>query len=260
MKESFRSRLKKRETLVGTLISLASLENAEILAEAGFDWFFVDLEHSPIGPREAQAILQVVGVRADCILRVPLNDEIWIKKAMDAGAAGVMVPQVNTLEDAQRAVRFSKYPPQGSRSLGVSRAHGYGPRLQTYIDSANTDTAVIVQIEHIEAVKHIEAIVTTEGLDGVLIGPYDLSASMGYIGQVEHKEVQAAIAHVRQVCLGNGMPLGVFAATLERANAYLQEGYTLVAASGDVLMLTQAAGELAHGLKDHANPGVSQPK
>ena len=249
MKEPFRNRLKNRETLIGTLVSLASLESAEILAEAGFDWFFVDLEHSPIGPREAQAILQVTGERADCILRVPLNDEIWIKKALDTGAAGVMVPQVNSAEEARRAVRFSKYPLQGGRSLGAARAHGYGTRLQDYAERANSETAVIVQIEHIDAVRNVEAIIATEGIDGVLVGPYDLSASMGHIGQIENAEVQAAIAHVRQVCLEKGMPLGVFAATAERAQGYLKQGYTLIAASGDILMLTHAARQVVDQLR-----------
>jgi 2-dehydro-3-deoxyglucarate aldolase len=249
MKEPLRNRLKNHETLIGTLVSLASLESAEILADAGFDWFFVDLEHSLLGPREAQAILQVSGERVDCILRVPLNDEIWIKKALDTGAAGVMVPQVNSAEEARRAVRFSKYPPQGGRSVGIARAQGYGSRLEAYIERANHETAVIVQIETIEAVRNVEAIITTEGIDGVLVGPYDLSASMGHTGQVENAEVQAAIAHVRQVCLEKGMPLGVFAATAERARGYLKEGYNLIAASSDSLMLTHAARQVVDQLR-----------
>ena len=249
MKEPFRNRLHRNEPLLGTLVSLASLESAEILAEAGFDWFFVDLEHSPLGPREAQAILQAAGERVDCILRVPLNDEIWIKKALDTGAAGVMVPQVNSAEEARRAVRFSKYPPMGTRSLGAARAHGYGERLQEYADRANAETAVVVQIEHIDAVRNLEAIIATEGVDGVLVGPYDLSASMGHIGQIENGEVQAAITHVRQVCLESSMPLGIFAATAERAQAYLQEGYRLIAASGDILMLTRAARQILELLR-----------
>jgi len=185
----------------------------------------------------------------DCILRVPLNDEIWIKKALDTGAAGVMVPQVNSAEEARRAVRFSKYPPMGTRSLGAARAHGYGERLQEYADRANAETAVVVQIEHIDAVRNLEAIIATEGVDGVLVGPYDLSASMGHIGQIENGEVQAAITHVRQVCLESSMPLGIFAATAERAQAYLQEGYRLIAASGDILMLTHAAKQILELLR-----------
>jgi len=246
---TFNNRLKNKETLIGTLISLSSLETAEILADVGFDWFFVDLEHSPMGPMEAQAILQVVGERAECVLRVPLNDEIWIKKALDTGAHAIMVPQVNTQEDARRAVRYSKYPPMGTRSLGVGRAHGYGAKLQAYIDRANLDTVVIVQVEHIEAVRNIEAIISTEEINAILIGPYDLSASMGYLGQVENPEVQAAIAKVHRICQDNGMPLGIFVADVDRARAYIQEGYNLIAASGDILMLSQTARKVVDSLK-----------
>jgi 2-keto-3-deoxy-L-rhamnonate aldolase RhmA len=250
MKESLRTRLKSGDPLLGTLVSLPAPEVAEILMEAGFDWFFVDLEHSPLQVREVQAILQVVDRRVDCVLRVPLNDEIWIKKALDIGAAGVMVPQINTAEEARRAVRFSKYPPQGTRSVGVGRAHGYGAKLQEYLEQANQQTAVIIQAEHIQAVENIEEILAVEGLDAVLVGPYDLSASMGRMGQVDSPEVQAAIKQVRQACLAHNMPLGVFTASAKRAKDYLRDGFRLVAASGDILMLDVAARELVRQLRD----------
>jgi len=248
MKESFRRRLKRGDPLIGTLVTLASLETAEIMAEAGFDWLFVDMEHSTLDPPQVQAILQCVGERVDCVLRVPLNDEIWIKKALDAGAAGILVPQVNSIEDARRAVRYSKYPLQGSRSVGMGRAHGYGAKSQAYLDQANNNIAVIIQAENIETVKNIEAIITVEGIDAVLIGPYDLSASMGLMGQVDNLEVQAAIESIRQICQAHGMPLGIFATKVERAKAYLQQGYNLIACSGDTLMLAQAAVEIANEL------------
>jgi 2-dehydro-3-deoxyglucarate aldolase/4-hydroxy-2-oxoheptanedioate aldolase len=249
MKESFRRRLKRGDLLIGTLVTLASLETAEIIAEAGFDWLFVDMEHSTLGPPQAQAILQCVGERVDCVLRVPLNDEIWIKKALDTGAAGILVPQVNSIEDARRAVRYSKYPLQGSRSVGMGRAHGYGANSQAYLDQANNNIAVIIQAEHIEAVHNIEAIITVEGIDAVLIGPYDLSASMGLMGQVDSEGVQAAIEHVRQICQAHGMPLGIFTTRGERAEAYMQQGYNLIACSCDTLLLSQAAAEMVKNLK-----------
>jgi len=244
MKETFRTRLKRGDLLAGTLVSLPAPEVAEILAEAGFDWLFIDMEHSQLDPPAAQVILQAVDYRIACVLRVALNDEIWIKKALDTGASGVMVPQVNSAEDARRAVRFCKYPPQGSRSVGLFRAQGYGARLTEYLAEANQRTAVIVQVEHIQAVGNVEAIIAVEGVDAVLVGPYDLSASMDHMGQVEHPEVQAAIQRVRQACQAQGMPLGIFAATAERARAYIQQGYRLVAVSGDTLMLGVAARDL----------------
>ena len=246
MNASFRSRLKHGEILIGTMITLPSPEIAEILADAGFDWLFVDLEHTPMAPYDAQAILQAVANRADCILRVPLNDEIWIKKALDTGAAGVMVPLVNSVKDAQRAVRYCKYPPMGSRSVGISRAHGYGSKLQDYLEKANLETSLIAQIEHIDAVKNIKEIISIEGIDALLVGPYDLSASMGHMGQVDHPEVQAAISSVRQACQKAGMPLGIFAAMVERAKIYLDEGYRLIAVGSDTMMLVETARQTFH--------------
>jgi 2-keto-3-deoxy-L-rhamnonate aldolase RhmA len=261
MKESFRSRLKRGDLLIGTLVTLASLETVEIIVQAGFDWLFVDMEHSILGPPQAQAILQCVGERVACVLRVPLNDEIWIKKALDSGAAGILVPQVNSIEDARRAVRYCKYPLQGIRSVGMARAHGYGAKSQAYLDQANANTAVIIQVEHIEAVKNIEAIIMVENVDAVLIGPYDLSASMGLMGQVDGEGVLSAIEHVGQVCQVHGMPLGIFTTQAERAKAYIQQGYNLIACSGDTLMLAQAAAEIVNNLlfaAKNAKNGLSE--
>jgi 2-dehydro-3-deoxyglucarate aldolase len=122
MEKSFRSRLCKGDFLPGTLLCLSSPEIAEILVEAGFKWLFIDLEHAPTGIMDARTILMAVERRVDCVVRVPLNDEIWIKKVLDIGATSLMIPQVNTAEDARRAVRLSKYPPQGTRSVGMARA------------------------------------------------------------------------------------------------------------------------------------------
>jgi 2-dehydro-3-deoxyglucarate aldolase/4-hydroxy-2-oxoheptanedioate aldolase len=241
--------LRRGDLLAGTLVSLPSPEIAEILAEAGFDWLFVDLEHSTLDVRSAQTVLQAVGGRVDCLLRVPLNDEIWIKKALDTGAAGIIVPQVNSADDARRAVRYSKYPPQGARSAGMARAHGYGARSQDYFRRANAEIALIVQAEHAQAVRNIEEIVNVEGVDAVFVGPYDLSASLGKMGQVEDPEVQAAIERVRRICRERGMPMGIFAASGDRALAYVREGYRLIAAGGDALLLSQAARQLSASLR-----------
>jgi len=241
MNESFRTRLKRGDRLIGTVVTLSTPAVAEVLVTAGLDWLFVDLEHSTMGILEAQAIQQTVGEKVACVLRLPLNDEIWIKKALDTGVAGIMLPQVNTREDAMRAVRLSLYPPQGSRSVGAARANGYGTRLQDYVARANTETAVIAQIESIDAVHNVEAILSVDGLDAVLVGPFDLSASMGLIGQVEHADVQAAIDRVRHACQARSIPLGIFTANGRLAKAYAAQGFTLIAASTDTLMLDLAA-------------------
>lgn len=250
MKGSFRSRLKRGETLIGTLVTLPSPEVAEILAEAGFDWLFIDMEHSPLDVREAQAILQAVRERCACVLRVPLNDEVWIKKALDIGASGIIVPQVNSQQEAERAVRFCKYPPQGCRGVGVARAQGYGACLQDYLDSANEEIAVIVQAEHMDSVNHVQEIVSVTGIDAVLVGPYDLSASMGRIGKVTDAEVQAAIARVKVACASAHMPIGIFAATAKAVKPFMREGYNLIAVGIDTLFLVEAANQLVRQLRE----------
>ena len=259
MPANFRDLLKSRRPLLGTLLTLPSPELAEILAAAGFDWLFIDLEHTVLGIREAQAILQAVGDRIPCLLRLPLNDEIWIKKALDTGPAGIIVPLVNSAEDARRAVQWSKYPPQGRRSIGLGRAAGYGANLQPYLDSANQETALVIQAEHIAAVDAIEEILAVDGLDAVFAGPYDLSASLGRTGQVSDPAVQSAVARIRSACQAREMPLGIFSATLEGAHRYRQEGYTLIAASTDALMLSQSARQMMAGWDDLSRYTINPP-
>ena len=246
---TFRERLTQHQLLLGTIISLPSAEIGEILAQAGFDWLFLDLEHSSMTAREAQIILQAVAGRVASFIRVPLNDEIWIKKCLDSGADGVIIPQVNTREEAQRAVRFCKYPPEGTRSVGISRAHGYGTRFQLYLEQANQSTSVILQIESVIAMDNIDAIISVEGVDALFIGPYDLSASMNLSGQIDHPQVQAALTHIRQACQARNMPVGIFSVNAAGARAYQDQGYTLVVVSSDGLMLTQAAGSLLQSLR-----------
>lgn len=146
-------------------------------------------------------------------------------------------------------VRWAKYAPQGVRGVGIGRAHGYGLRLQDYIANANERTAVVVQAEHIDAVHQIEAIVQVTGVDAVLVGPYDLSASMGLIGQIDHPEVVQAIEHVTAVCLGAGVHLGIFGVSAEAVQPYIARGYTLIVAGVDTLFLAAGARTVLAQLK-----------
>ena len=241
MHTSFKSRLAKRELLVGTIVTLSSPEVAEILGHTGLDWLFVDLEHSTLDTKAAQVILQTAGAQATCVVRVPLNDEIWIKKVLDIGSPGLIVPLVRNAEQARQAVRWCKYPPDGVRSVGIGRAHGYGPGFQAYVRSANETTAVILQIEHIDAVNNIEKILNVNGIDCLFVGPYDLSASMGRMGRVDDADVQKAIAHVTECATHAKMPLGIFGATPGAVLPYIESGFSLIAVSMDTLLLGNAA-------------------
>jgi 2-dehydro-3-deoxyglucarate aldolase/4-hydroxy-2-oxoheptanedioate aldolase len=249
MTEIFRERLLNREKLLGTLMSLPSPEVAEVLAGAGFDWLFLDMEHGFLEVLAVQRIVQVVGQKVACVVRVPSHDPVWIKKILDIGVAGILVPQVNTPEQALAIAQQTKYPPRGTRSVGVSRAHGYGAGFERYMGEANDVTAVITQAEHIEAVHQIDAILETPDLDAVLVGPFDLSASMGKPGRIGDEDLQAAIKKVREASIARKKPVGIFAPDLERARTAFEVGFTLVAVSVDVTMLANAAKGMVEGVR-----------
>lgn len=251
MANSFRDRLRAGELLVGPMVCLNSPEVVEILCGAGFDWLFLEAEHAPAGPQALQHMMIAAG-KVPCVVRLPNHDEIWVKRALDMGAAGVIVPQVNTAQEARNVVRYAKYAPEGQRGVGVSRAHGYGYAVADYIARANQDTAVIVQAEHIDAVRNIEEITDVPGLDAVLVGPYDLSASMGKMGQVNAPDVVAAIDTVARTARRKNLRLGFFGVSAEAVQPRLADGFTLIAAGVDTMLLGQAAKSLCTSLKAQA--------
>jgi 2-keto-3-deoxy-L-rhamnonate aldolase RhmA len=232
------------------MVSVGSPELVELLVTAGFDWLFFDGEHGPFGALEMQAMLQAAGPETPCLVRVSSNDEVSIKKALDIGAAGIVVPQVNTAEAAVRVIGYAKFSPLGTRGVGIARAHGYGLRFQEYMETANENVAVVIQAEHHEAVANIESIVQVPGVDAVLVGPYDLSASLGIPGQIDDPAVTGAIDRVTDACQAAGLPLGIFGITAEAVRPYLARGYTLIIAGVDTVMLGQAAMEMIAELRE----------
>lgn len=210
---------------------------------------FIDAEHGPFEAPDIQKVLQGAGPKMPCLVRVLASEEPSIKKALDVGAAGIIAPMVNSDKQAERVVRLSKYAPLGTRGVGLGRAQGYGLRFQEYVDRANEDVAVIIQAEHIEAVENIEAIVQVAGIDAVLVGPYDLSASLDRLGEVSHPEVVSAIERVTEVCRAAGIPLGIFGISAEAVRPYIERGYTLIVAGVDTMILGEAAGQLLARIK-----------
>ena len=241
MSVAFRERFLSGERLFATMLTLPSGAVAEILGDVGFDWIFVDAEHGPIEAAELQLILQTIGRRVPCLVRVPTTDSVAIQRALDLGAAGIIVPQVNSAEQAARVVDFSRYPPAGSRGVGIARAQGYGLDFTPSVADANPRSVVVVQAENIRAVECIEEIAAVPGIDGVLIGPYDLSASMGLMGQIDHPRVVEAIDRVTAVCQRRGLKLGIFGVTPAAVRPYLVKGYTFVVAGVDTILLGQGA-------------------
>jgi 2-keto-3-deoxy-L-rhamnonate aldolase RhmA len=249
MAHDFRARLKRREQLLGTMVTLASAASAEVLAGLGFDWLFIDGEHGPLETRELTQILQAVSHKTACIVRVPEAAEVPIKKVLDLGAHGIIVPQVNTAEQAANVVRWARYAPEGARGVGLARAHGYGVTFREYVSAANREIAVIVQAEHVRAVENIEAIARVPGVDAVLLGPYDLSASLGKMGEIDDPVVVAAIGRVTDACTAVGMPLGYFGVTAAAVRPYVARGYTLLVAGVDTLYLASGAKALLKELR-----------
>jgi 2-keto-3-deoxy-L-rhamnonate aldolase RhmA len=249
MSGNLRSLLASGQQLFGTMITLPTAATAEILADAGFDWFFIDGEHGPLGCTEILAILQAVSRQVSCVVRVPEASEVAIKRVLDLGAHGIIVPQVNTAEQVEDIVRWAKYAPLGSRGVGLARAHGYGSRFSDYIQRANDEIAVIVQAEHARAVENIESMVQVAGVDAVQLGPYDLSASMGKMGQIDDPEVAAAIDHICQVTKSAGLAIGSFGVTPDAVRADMRRGATLICAGTDTLFLSQSAARMLGKIK-----------
>ncbi len=246
--KAFTKRLRQGDLLIGTLISLPSPEIAEILSHTGYDWLFIDAEHGAFNPQQTQPMLQAAG-DTPCVIRVPAGDDVWIKKALDIGAAGIIVPQVHTAEQAEQIINQCKYSPVGNRGVGIGRAHTYGLNFENTIKHANDETAVILQAESQKAIDNIEEIVKVPGLDAILIGPYDLSASLGRIGEVNHPEVQEAISRVADVCKAANIRLGYFGVNASAVKPAIENGFTLITVGVDTLFVIKSATESLEELK-----------
>lgn len=224
----------------GSWITFTSTASAEIMAKAGFNWLAIDMEHSPIGLECAQELIQVIELSGTLpLVRLPANDAVLIKRVMDAGAYGVIVPNVKNAEDVLSAVRATRYPPSGFRGVGLARAQAYGANFEEYKNIINRSSIVIVQIENKEAVENIEDILQVKGLRGVIIGPYDLSGSYEVTGKLRHIKVRKAEDRVLEACRKYRIPAGihiVFPDTKELRQR-IRAGYRILAFGADMTFL-----------------------
>jgi len=195
---------------IGSWIQIGHPVVAEIMASAGFDWLAIDLEHSTITLREAEDLIRIIDLKGvPPLVRLSSNNAEQIKRIMDAGAHGVIVPMVRSPEEAVKAVQAVKYPPDGERSIGLARAQGYGPDFERYFQWQKEGSLVIVQIEHIDAVQNLEAILKVPGVDAYIVGPYDLSGSLGIPGEFDAPQFTQAINEIREVSKRLDIPGGV---------------------------------------------------
>jgi 2-keto-3-deoxy-L-rhamnonate aldolase RhmA len=215
--------------------------SAEIMARAGFDWLAIDLEHTCLTLREAEELIRVIDLNGvSPLVRVTSNEPNQIKRVMDAGAHGIIVPMVNSIEDAKKAVAALHYPPTGSRGVGLGRAQGYGFSFRKYLDwMKNKSPVLIIQAEHRDAVRNIEAILSVEEVHGVMIGPYDLSASLGIPGEFDHPEMTKSMSQILTACqkAGKSCGLHVVEPNWTEAAAKIKAGYNFLALSVDMRIL-----------------------
>jgi 2-keto-3-deoxy-L-rhamnonate aldolase RhmA len=237
---------------IGTWLTLNHISVAEILADAGFDWLCVDMEHSVTDYFEAEqliAIIQSKGKKA--YVRVGENNSRIIKRILDAGADGIIVPMVNSKEDAEKAVKSVKYPPKGNRGVGLARAQKYGFGFDEYMDIRSKEIVLIAQIEHVDAVTNLKDIIETDGIDGTFIGPYDLSGSMGKPGQFHDSDVVSVIDKYEELVKKYDKLIGfhVIQPDHKLITEKIDKGYNFIAFSLDTLFLGSVAREQLNLIK-----------
>lgn len=242
MERSLKQRLKSGDRTVGAFLQTMSPVAAEILAASGFDWLIVDLEHAPGDFANLQAQVQAMnGSGVVPFARAPWNDMVAIKRILDTGVTGVLVPYVNDRAEAQAAVAATKYPPWGVRGVaGSPRAAGYGRNTRAYLAAANAETIVVVAVETTQAVENLDEILAVDGVDGVFIGPMDLASSMGYLGDPSQPAVTEVIARIEQKVLASGRFLGTVATSAEQARGCFEKGYCWLVTLQDGAALRQA--------------------
>lgn len=252
MNPSLRHALQSGRPTLGSWIQFGDPGSTEIMAKAGFDWLAVDLEHSMIDLAGAFALIQVIEL-AGCtpLVRLSANDPVQARRVMDAGAWGVIIPAVQSGDEARRAVEAVKYPPHGTRGVGLGRAHGYGARFAEYLRECSECSVVIPMIEHKDAVDRVDEILRVDGVDAVFIGPYDLSTSYGVAGQLDHPRVLDAMRRIVEAARVVGKVAGIHVVhpPITQVADRLSEGFRLIAYGGDMLFLAPAAREAGAQLR-----------
>lgn len=244
---TLKQKLANRERVFGGWVSYREPAIAETFANAGLDFIAIDMEHTTITTDEANRI--ITGVQSEgvvCLPRPVSHNNDYIKPMLDAGADGMIIPMVNTRAEAEEQVRLQKFPPLGQRSFGVNRAHGYGFEFKPYINTWNDSGIFVIQVESITAVKNIEELVKVTELDAVMVGPYDISGSLGVPGETNHPKVREAAKRVVEVCAEAGISCMTQIADVQK-NAVedaFDQGYTSVILGSDLFILWKWAADM----------------
>ena len=232
------------EKTIGSWLTMPSLAISELMAKVGFDWLTIDLEHSSLSIEQAGEMIRIIDLAGvSPLVRLTSNDVNQIKRVMDSGAHGIIVPMVKTKGDAEQAVSSVYYPPKGIRGVGLARAQDYGIGFHEYRDWLEENAIIIVQIEHIDAVNNLEDILSVDGVDGYIIGPYDLSASLGVSGEFDHSSMIEAMNEIYRVAttLGKYGGIHIVEPDTDLLKQSVLEGFTFLAYSVDFRMLDVSA-------------------
>ena len=242
MKNRLKEKLRNGDVTYGVSIGTPCNDIVELVSNMAFDWIWFDAEHGPTNTETLHPMIQMTrNTEITPLVRVPWNDMVHIKKALDIGAEGLIIPWINNRSQAEYAVRASKYPPIGIRGMGARFLNISGGDLTDYIRTANEETFIMVQIETVEAVENLEEILTTPGVDAFLIGPNDLAASMGYVGQPVHAEVEDVVEEIMSSAKKLGVPGGYAATTIDINKKRIEQGFQWITLGGDMGFLAQAA-------------------
>lgn len=251
--KTLKSKLKNNKVSIGSWITIGHPSVAEILSNAGFEWLTIDMEHNSIDKSMMQNLISVIQSKdIAALVRVSKNEEVVIKHALDSGADGIIIPMVNNKEDAIKAIEYAKYPPIGKRGVGLSRAQNYGYNFEDYKKWQSENLVIIAQIEHIEGVNNLQEIISVEGIDAIIVGPYDLSGSLGFPGDFTKPKLQEALDHVKKTCKKSCFPLGyhVVDPNPELVNSKIKEGYTFIAFSTDFYFLGDTSKEMMNKINN----------
>ena len=235
-----KNKLRNNQLTIGSWLMMNSITAIEVMALGKFDWLVIDLEHTSIDLQSTENLIRTIQANnMSALVRVEKNEEVIIKKVLDMGADGIVVPMVCSKEDALQAVNYAKYPPNGNRGVGLYRASGYGTKFEEYKRWVDKEIVIIAQIEHVDAVNNIEEILKVDGIDGTIIGPYDLSGSMGFPGEFEREDVKEAIQKVIKKCREHNIPSGfhVVDTNPEKIKSKIDIGCTFLAYGIDYLFL-----------------------
>mgnify|MGYP006080821543 CR=1 FL=1 len=236
--------LLNNKVTLGCWLTLAHPGIAEIMSNAGFDWVVIDLEHSVITIKESEELIRIIELNgATPLVRLTSNNEQQIKRVMDSGAYGIIVPMIKTVDDVNLAISSMKYPPKGTRGVGLARAHEYGAAFNEYLKWQDNKSIIIIQIEHIDAVPNLKEILNVDGIDAFIIGPYDLSCSMGIPGEFDNPEFIQTINEIIQIGseLDAVSGLHVVEPDIQKLNNAIVAGHKFIAYSVDIRMIDVAA-------------------